>query len=190
MAGANRRILRLRCESLQGSAVIARRPSRPRPSWVSSAHTHSAENGALLAETSAHHGCKSRWARRPGGSCSGRRGTATNGLCGAAAACVQPAEQESTFGLRIGRPHTWIVDRAAAPRPEEPCSRADPPFDADRYRTISAAPHLRAARPLWFESGRRSGVSDLGGGGRLAAEASAGSASRSPLARTRKSPTP
>jgi hypothetical protein len=33
-----------------------------------------------------------------------------------------------------------------------------------RNRTFSAAPHQRAARPFWFESGRRGGVSDLGGG--------------------------
>ena len=68
--------------------------------------------------------------------------------------------------------------------------RGDPPAadrqaERDRSRTISAAPHPRAARPLWFESGRRGGVRDLGGGGQPTAEASAASASRSPLARTR-----
>ncbi len=53
------------------------------------------------------------------------------------------------------------------------------------FRTISAARHPRAARPLWFESGRRGGVSDLGGDGQPTAEGSAASASRSPSARTR-----
>jgi hypothetical protein len=53
-----------------------------------------------------------------------------------------------------------------------------------RYRTNSAAPHPRAARPLCSVSGRRGGVSDLDGG-EPTAEASAASASRSPLARTR-----
>ena len=43
----------------------------------------------------------------------------------------------------------------------------------------------RAARPLWSESGDRGGVSDLGGGGQLTAEASAASTSGSPSARTR-----
>ena len=55
----------------------------------------------------------------------------------------------------------------------------------DCSRTISAAPHPRAARPLWSERGRRGPVSDLGGGGQPTAQASAASASRSPLARTR-----
>ena len=52
-------------------------------------------------------------------------------------------------------------------------------------RTIWAAPHLRAARPLWSESGGRGGVSDLGGGEQPTAEASAASTSGSPSARTR-----
>jgi hypothetical protein len=53
-------------------------------------------------------------------------------------------------------------------------------------RTIWAALHLRAARPLWSESGGRGGVSDLGGGGEQpAAEASAASTSGSPSAGTR-----
>ena len=60
--------------------------------------------------------------------------------------------------------------RAAAPRRRTHC----------RYRTISAASHPPASRPLWFESSRRAGVSDLGGGGKPTAEASAASASRRP----------
>jgi hypothetical protein len=51
----------------------------------------------------------------------------------------------------------------------------------DCYRTISAAPHLRAARPLWSESGSPGGVNDLGGG-EQPAEASAASTSGSPSA--------
>ena len=53
----------------------------------------------------------------------------------------------------------------------------------ERYpnRTIWAAPHLRAARPLWSESGRRGGVSDLGGGEQPTPEASAASTSGSAL---------
>ena len=43
----------------------------------------------------------------------------------------------------------------------------------------------RAARALWSESGGRGGVSDLGGGEQLTAEASAASPSGSPSARTR-----
>jgi hypothetical protein len=54
-----------------------------------------------------------------------------------------------------------------------------------RCRTISAAPHPRAAWTVWSESGRQSGVSELDGGEQPTAEASAPSASRSPLARTR-----
>ena len=42
-----------------------------------------------------------------------------------------------------------------------------------------------ATRALWSESGRRGGVSDLGGGGQPTADASAALVSRSPLARTR-----
>ena len=55
----------------------------------------------------------------------------------------------------------------------------------------AASGHTRQRRtlaqhdPSDFESGRRGGVSDLGGGGQPTAEASAASASRSPLARTR-----
>ena len=55
----------------------------------------------------------------------------------------------------------------------------------DCYRTIWAAPHLRAARALWSESGGRGGVSDLGGGEQPTPEANVASTSRSPSARTR-----
>ncbi len=51
-----------------------------------------------------------------------------------------------------------------------------------RYRTIWAARQPRAAPPLWSESGGRGGVSDLGGGEQLTAEASAASTSGSPSA--------
>ena len=61
-----------------------------------------------------------------------------------------------------------------SPRKQPPASRpADCPF-----RTIWAAPHLRAARALWSESGGRGGVSDLGGGEQPTAEASAASRRR------------
>lgn len=62
-------------------------------------------------------------------------------------------------------------------------SDADPGDERFRNRTISAAPHPRAARLLWSETGRRGGLSDLGGAGQPTAEASAASASK--LARTR-----
>ncbi len=70
-------------------------------------------------------------------------------------------------------------------------ARSSHDFDAlaaaqrDRCRTIWAAPHLRAARALWSESGGRGGVSDLGGGGQPTAEANVASTSGSPSARTR-----
>ena len=57
--------------------------------------------------------------------------------------------------------------------------------NGDRCRTVSAAPHPRTPWPLWSESGRQTGVSDLSGGELPTAEASAAEASRSPLARTR-----
>jgi hypothetical protein len=53
------------------------------------------------------------------------------------------------------------------------------------FRTISAATHLRAARPLWSQSGSRGGVNDLGGGEQPTAEASAASTARPPSAKTR-----
>jgi hypothetical protein len=53
------------------------------------------------------------------------------------------------------------------------------------FRTIWAAPRLRAGRLLCCESGGRGGVCDLGGGEQPTAEASAASTSRSPSARTR-----
>jgi hypothetical protein len=43
----------------------------------------------------------------------------------------------------------------------------------DRLRTIWAASHLRAARPLWCENGGRGGVSELGGGEQPTAETAA-----------------
>ena len=66
-------------------------------------------------------------------------------------------------------------------------SRARRPRNAadSRFRTIWAAPHLRAARALWSETGGRGGVSDLGGGEQPTAEANVASTSGSPSARTR-----
>ena len=43
-------------------------------------------------------------------------------------------------------------------------------LSATAVGTISAAPHPRAARPVWSESGRRGGVSGLGGGGQPTAK--------------------
>jgi hypothetical protein len=73
--------------------------------------------------------------------------------------------------------HAWPL----APR----CSHADRASrgrSGFRYRTIWAAPHLSAARPLWSGSGGRGGA---GGGGQPIAEASAASTLGSPSARTR-----
>ena len=72
------------------------------------------------------------------------------------------------------------------------CSRSGGAANATPKRARLAAragqsgqPHLRAARLLWSGSGGRGGVSDLGGGGQLTAEACAASTSGSPSARTR-----
>jgi hypothetical protein len=73
------------------------------------------------------------------------------------------------------------------------CSRRDAAAkasadDTDRVAAVGQSRQRRTLAqhdPSGFESGRRGGVSDLGGGGQPTAEASAASASRSSLARTR-----
>ena len=106
------------------------------------------------------------------------------------APCPRHAKQQSANAM----PGRWYRGAAASRRgssalPVFKPSSHDLGYPAGRigcsFRTISAAAHPRAARPLSFESGRRGGVSDLGGGGQPTAETSAASASRSHFASTR-----
>jgi hypothetical protein len=75
-------------------------------------------------------------------------------------------ERCSDFVRRI----SGLISTARIARKGATTARYPRALLAAAAETIWAAPHLRAAPPLWSESGRGGGVSDLGGGEQPTAE--------------------
>ncbi len=65
----------------------------------------------------------------------------------------------ATLPDKRARPGRWVAH--LLPRRSRHLRRPEQTRRGFRIRTIWAAPQPRAARPLWFESGGRGGVSDL-----------------------------